>query len=343
VSSIQEAMRKARAEREGKTPGLRSRAGYALSDSSPRGRRGPRAWKVGVALAVLMVGGAALYLRGGVVASGVAELGRRVGLVRGEGPAPKQEGPVLQGDQRGSAPKQGSFSGKVAGVPAPGVQSPSRAGQEDRVARGTRESSQESRTPSLPASRRPQGRRPAEGDLGGEGATSVEARPRVEGPPTVQEARRLRRLGDLRGAETILRAMLERNPTDVEAEVALANLYLQDLREPQKAFPLYQHALALAPERVPVQVNIGVYYIKTGNLNKAEEHLQRALALAPASVEAHYNLACVYALRGERDRAEQALKRASEIDPRCRQWAQEDPDLASLRTSAGPQGVGTTR
>lgn len=358
MSSIQEAMRKARAEREGerRRPGFIS--GYAIPESSRDRQRGKKAWKAGVAVVLLIVVGAALYLRGGVVVSGVAELGRRVGLAKGESPG---KGEVTE-DPKGAPSERGAPSDKVEKTPGSDHQPASRAGQGARAARARQDGPEGSQPPTPPISRRVPGQQSAEGLTAGLGArptpgqglglkrqtdaragTQDEYLSRAGRGPTLEEAKRMRREGDVQGAEEMLKALVERNPTDVEARVALANLYLQDLQDPQRAFPMYQHALALAPGRVSVQVNIGVYYIKVGNLTKAAEHLQRALAVSPSSAEAHYNLACVHALRGDVEAAQQSLRRASEIDPRCSQWAQEDPDLASLRKTAGPQDVDTER
>ncbi len=357
MSSIQEAMRKARLEREGegRRPGFT--AGYVIPESSREGRRGTRAWRFGAALVLLVLVGAAVYLRGGVFLSAVEDLARRMGLAKGES-AVKVE---AHQDPKGAPSGAGASPDRVAGGRGPEGRPASRTAQGARVARPGQEGPQGTQPPGPPTSRKIQGQQSAEvashaqgarltpgeasagrgqtGERSGPGGgTQGGYLPRAERTATVQEAKRMRREGDLQGAEAMLKVLVEGNPSDVEARVALANLYLQDLQDPQRAFPLYQHALALAPERVSVHVNLGVYYIKVGNLQKAEEHLQRALAISPSSAEAHYNLACVNALRGDVEAAEQSLRRASEIDPRCRQWAQEDPDLASLRTAAAPQG-----
>jgi Tfp pilus assembly protein PilF len=131
----------------------------------------------------------------------------------------------------------------------------------------------------------------------------------------------------------ILKALVEKDPKMTEAMTALANLYLRDLQEPQKALPLYERVLALEPGRASFQVNLGVYYLKSGDRAKAREQFNKAVALDPKLAEAHYNLACLYAVEGKRGEAEQALRRAVEADPRSAQWAKEDPDLALLRTS----------
>jgi Tfp pilus assembly protein PilF len=149
-------------------------------------------------------------------------------------------------------------------------------------------------------------------------------------PPTLKEARRLRDGGDLAGAEAALKSLIRETPENVEAIVALANLYLRDLEQPQRAYPLYRRALAMDPSRASLHVNLGVYFLRTGDLPKAKEQMKRALELAPEMAEAHYNMACIQALSGNLEEARECLDRAAAIDPRCAQWAREDADLRSL-------------
>lgn len=47
---------------------------------------------------------------------------------------------------------------------------------------------------------------------------------------------------------------------------------------------------------------------------------------------AHFNLACYLALAGDKDRAIDALSLACGLNPDCRNYAVEEPDLDSLRT-----------
>jgi Flp pilus assembly protein TadD len=154
-------------------------------------------------------------------------------------------------------------------------------------------------------------------------------------PPSLERAKTLRNAGDLKGAEQMLRSMIQRSPGDVDAMVALANLYLGGLDKPQKAYALYQKALLVDPSKASVQANLGVYYLRKGDLDQAKTHIVRALELSPGTAEVHYNMSCIHALEGDLGKAEKALARAIQIDPRCADWAIEDPDLDSLRNRTG--------
>jgi tetratricopeptide (TPR) repeat protein len=151
------------------------------------------------------------------------------------------------------------------------------------------------------------------------------------GPPTLEMAERLQNAGDLHGAEATLKALLKKDPERIEAIVALANLYFSAMKAPERAYPLYRRVLSLDPNRSAAHVNLGVYYLRKGDLARAKEYTERALELVPDLAEAHYNLACIEALTGNRAAAERSLKRATVIEPRCAEWAKDDPDLALLR------------
>jgi len=68
-----------------------------------------------------------------------------------------------------------------------------------------------------------------------------------------------------------------------------------------------------------------------GDYARAYEIASAGLADHPENGSLHYNLACYAALAGNRGAALRHLQVAFERDPRSREWAKEDDDLASLR------------
>jgi tetratricopeptide (TPR) repeat protein len=68
-----------------------------------------------------------------------------------------------------------------------------------------------------------------------------------------------------------------------------------------------------------------------GDQERARAAVADALAEHPDHSSALYNVACAEALLGDRDAALEHLARAVELEPKCREWAQGDDDLASLR------------
>lgn len=70
-------------------------------------------------------------------------------------------------------------------------------------------------------------------------------------------------------------------------------------------------------------------YLKLGN----EEQGRRAIesALERNTWRSHYHAACFESLTGNPDQALEHLLRAVELDPKAREWAQDDRDLDSIR------------
>jgi hypothetical protein len=68
-----------------------------------------------------------------------------------------------------------------------------------------------------------------------------------------------------------------------------------------------------------------------GDHAEAIRILSDGLARHPQSAAVLYNLACFHALSGDGDEAVEMLRRASELEPRCREWAEGDGDLDSIR------------
>ena len=73
--------------------------------------------------------------------------------------------------------------------------------------------------------------------------------------------------------------------------------------------------------------------VRLGEREKAGQWLNRALSLDPEDGAVLYGIACVYALLGEDERALDALERGIRAGFGRREWAEKDPDFASLRES----------
>jgi thioredoxin-like negative regulator of GroEL len=335
VSAIQDAIRKAKREREEAMGPQRMKSMPVVIPPSSRRRRLTKVWAAALLLVFVGAMGGGAYIRGwlripflgsetpqGGAAKVSPDPSALVSTQSQESTAGRT--PVSRPDP-GSPPagpgmprrpfQAGGSDGN--GVPKPAAGPPS----VQQAPRGVLSSGGPSATGVLPAPGPVQKEaEPANPTRGGPSYSSA-----------VEEARKLRAAGDLRGAEEVLKRELERDPRSLEALVALANLYLRDLQEPQKSLPLYQQALKLEPERATLHVNVGVYYLKTGDLGKAEEYLDRALALDSSLAEAYYNQACLLSLQGDRSGAAFALRQAVQLDPRSVEWAKEDPDLSLIR------------
>ena len=75
------------------------------------------------------------------------------------------------------------------------------------------------------------------------------------------------------------------------------------------------------------------YAIAEDDLDGAIDELNAGLAEKPDHPPLHYHLACINARAGRLDEARRQLDRALELDPELRKWADEDEDLAPIRSS----------
>jgi tetratricopeptide (TPR) repeat protein len=73
-------------------------------------------------------------------------------------------------------------------------------------------------------------------------------------------------------------------------------------------------------------------HAERGDFERAIADIQEGLAEQPDSAPLHYHLACIECRAGRLDDARQHLDRALELDPGLRKWADEDEDLAPLRS-----------
>jgi tetratricopeptide (TPR) repeat protein len=75
------------------------------------------------------------------------------------------------------------------------------------------------------------------------------------------------------------------------------------------------------------------YAIAEDDLDGAIDELKAGLAEKPDHAPLHYHLACINARAGRLDEARRQLDRALELDPELTKWADEDEDLAPIRSS----------
>ena len=77
----------------------------------------------------------------------------------------------------------------------------------------------------------------------------------------------------------------------------------------REAIPLYERALALAPEQPSVLSNLALAHAMEGNAEKAEPLLKRAAAAGGDDARVNQNLALVLGLQGKYDEAKLAAAR----------------------------------
>ncbi len=135
---------------------------------------------------------------------------------------------------------------------------------------------------------------------------------------TIQQAcalaLRQQRTGQLREAETLLRATSRQQGDHPQIRMALA-MVLQQAGRVDEAVEELHGALRLQPNNAEPCVNLGILLAGQGKLESAIDYLNRAISLRPDMAEAHYNLANAFKLSGDSSQAVMAYQKALAIRP----------------------------
>jgi len=100
----------------------------------------------------------------------------------------------------------------------------------------------------------------------------------------------------------------------------------------------YDYAVGRAPEFVPIYLNRGEFWLRTGNPDRAKSDFDRAIALKPESADAFFGRANASRQAGSFDDAISDYRRAIELAPDRADYPaalddaskiKDDPDLAS--------------
>lgn len=97
------------------------------------------------------------------------------------------------------------------------------------------------------------------------------------------------------------KARLDKDPTDLEALIALANANMMISRF-DAAQGLYQRALAVNPQNLEIRTNLAIAYKYGGKPDQAFAELQKNLAADPKDANTLYNLGFLY-LYDKQDKA----------------------------------------
>ena len=112
--------------------------------------------------------------------------------------------------------------------------------------------------------------------------------------------------------DLLARVIAQRDAPDAHYHLALA---LQMERRLAEAETHYRQAVALKPDYVEAQMNLGNVLAERGSREEAAACYARVLALAPRAAAAHYNLANMLAALGRLDEAEAHFRAAIAGEP----------------------------
>ena len=130
-------------------------------------------------------------------------------------------------------------------------------------------------------------------------------------------------------AEVAFRQALDNDQTNLGAQLALADLYQNALKNPQKADQAYSAALALGVADATRLETIGDAASTNQNADQAIKAYSEALKLRPNDPNLHYKIGLAYQIRNLSDAAMQAQQQVITLSENPR-----TPELAALRASA---------
>ncbi len=130
---------------------------------------------------------------------------------------------------------------------------------------------------------------------------------------------------------TATRRVTEQDPKNVQAWIALGNLYF-DTHQPQQSIDAYARALQLQPDNPDVLTDQGVMYRAVGAFDKAIANFQKANQLKPDHLQSLYNLGVVYAFDlKDLPKAEAAWNKILQLAPTSENAEQARQALAQIK------------
>ncbi len=115
-------------------------------------------------------------------------------------------------------------------------------------------------------------------------------------------------------AVTIFHDILAAEPENLDATVALANVYY-DLDRATDAIPLYEKFLAKNPDEASVRTDLATMYLYAGRRDDAIHEYEKVIAAHPDFVNAHFNLGNAYHAGGDTAKALAAYRKAQSLNP----------------------------
>jgi len=113
-----------------------------------------------------------------------------------------------------------------------------------------------------------------------------------------------------------LERTLELNPNIADAWTALANMYLQEFENEDKAEECFLKAAKLSPHISQIWGNLGLIYMHRGDHDKSAEMYRKSLEMDPTLLESHVNLASYYMdQKYDVEKARHHLKTAQALNP----------------------------
>lgn len=108
---------------------------------------------------------------------------------------------------------------------------------------------------------------------------------------------------------------LEKNPANVEAKIQLASCYVEGSTDPMKGIGMLKEVENKDTANIRVQMVLGAFAVKSGQLEKAETRYKKVIRLNPGYLEAYLFLADVYEKEGEKSKTIETLEKYVGLTP----------------------------
>lgn len=159
-------------------------------------------------------------------------------------------------------------------------------------------------------------------------ARGPSAKPRQQAPNTAAIEARI----------TQLEARIKTVPGDVEAMVALGDLYLESQRA-MEGFRLFQRAVEIEPGNVHALSDLGGLYLQLGQSDKALESYRRAYESKPDHRDLLLNMALIYSRnKGDNAKALELLRTFLAGNPEAQAAAAAKQEIARIEQAMKEAG-----
>jgi len=136
-----------------------------------------------------------------------------------------------------------------------------------------------------------------------------------------------------------IKAKLAAAPEDVEAMVALGDIYL-DTRRAQEAFQLFQRVVELNPGHTHALSDLGILHEQNGQFDKALENYRRAYESQPGQSSLLLNMALIYSRQqGENAKALKLLRTFLASNPEAQLVATANQEIARIERAMKESGA----
>ncbi len=108
---------------------------------------------------------------------------------------------------------------------------------------------------------------------------------------------------------------LEKDPNFLDAKIQLASCYVEGTQDPMKGITMLKEIEKSDSSNIQVQMVLGNFAVKSGQLEKAEARYLKVLKLKPEYLEAYLFLADVYEKKGDKAKTIETLEKYVSLTP----------------------------